>query len=76
MPDNTKETDDTRAYYSFDCSVEFTRDIAYEINFLDKDIDNYHQIPFTLPDNTKGTDDSSENYSFVCSVDFIRDIVY
>ena len=52
LHDNTKETDDTNANYSFACGVDFnrylvdkiiTRDKSYsvdEIEFVDKDIDN------------------------------------
>ena len=52
MPDNTKAPDDTNGNYSFACSVDFTRDLvdqitttdenypAFEIDFLDKNINN------------------------------------
>ena len=46
-----------------------------EVDFLDKDIDTYCQISFTLPDNTKVEDDRNGNYSFANSVDFARDLV-
>ena len=41
-----------------------TKDERYrveEIDFVDKDIDTYCHVSFTLPDNTRATDDISAN---------------
>ena len=54
------------------------RDASYPIektDFVYKNIDNYHQISYTLPSNTKAADDTSGNYSFPYSVGFTRDPV-
>ena len=87
MPDGTKAPDDKSANYSFACSAHFMIDpigkitkrdvspVVDEVDFLEKDIDTYCQISFTLPDNTKVADDTSGNYSFANSVDFTRDSV-
>ena len=49
--------------------------VSSRIDFLDKDIDNKHQISFTLQDDTKKADETIPNHSFASSVDFRRDIV-
>ena len=47
-----------------------------EIDFVDDDIDNKHQLLLILTDSNKLADDVSGNYCFTCSVDFTRDSVH
>ena len=75
MQDDTKKADETIPNYSFACSVDFRRDTVDEIDFVNKDIDNWYQILFTLSDNTKAADDTSANYSFGNGIDFTIDTV-
>ena len=81
MPYNTKAPDEKSGNYTFACTVDIIinpvdkitkRDASSavdKVDFLDKDIDAYCQISFTLPDNTKAPDEKSGNYTFASTVD-------